>query len=203
LLEGFLDYLYSNPPGGWTAPVLALVAFLETLFPPLPGDVLFIVLAGWAFSGGLPLTVAALSGVTGCFAASCILFYLGSRPGRRFMEGWLKRRIEPARVDRASEMVARHGPLILAGSRFVPGLRSLLVVAAGTSGLRFAAAALPIAFSAVAWYMILSIAGSVLGSNLESARGFIGRFEVWIWVFLAAGAVSTLLMRFLSRRRAT
>lgn len=201
LIENLIEYLSAHPPGTWAAPVLALIAFVETLFPPVPGDVLFIVMSGWALSGGMHLATAAASGVAGCFLASCILFYLGHKPGRQFIEGWLKRRMEPSRIDRAQELVSGHGPLILAGSRFVPGLRSMLVLIAGTSGMRFSVAVLPIAFSAVAWYTILSAAGSILGHSLETARGFMSKFELWIWVMLVLSAVLLLLWRLTRARR--
>lgn len=201
MIEGFLEYLSSHPPGGWTGPVLCLVAFVETLFPPIPGDILFIVISGWALSGGMPLPVAAASGVAGCFLASCILFYLGHRPGRKLVDRLLRKRVEPERVERARALIAGHGPLILAGSRFVPGLRSLLVLVAGTSGMRFSMAVLPIAFSAVAWYLILSLAGSVFGRNLAGAEGFMRQFEIWIWITLGLGASAYMILRLMVRKR--
>ena len=202
MIEGFLDFLSSHPPGGWTGPVLCLVAFVETLFPPIPGDILFIVISGWALSGGMPLPVAAAYGVAGCFLASCILFYLGHRPGRRLVDRLLAERVEPERVERARELVAGHGPLILAGSRFVPGVRSLLVLVAGTSGMKFSMAVLPIAFSAVAWYSILSLVGSVFGGNLAGAQGFMSHFEIWIWIALGIGTGICVLLRLMARKRA-
>ena len=184
MIESILEYLANNPPGAWAGPLLGVIAFAETLFPPIPGDILFIVITGWAVSGGLSLMMATVCGVTGCFLASCILFYVGHKPGRQFVEGWLKRKVEPERIDRAKSMIAHRGPLILAVSRFIPGVRSLLVFMAGSSDMRFAPAAVPIAFSALAWYLLLSIAGSIFGSNLQAAEGFMKHFEIWLWIIL-------------------
>jgi len=185
LIEGIFEYLVNNPPGAWAGPLLGLIAFAETLFPPVPGDILFVIISGWAISGSLSLTMVTIYGVTGCFLASCILFYVGHKPGRQFVEGWLSRKVEPERIDRAKSLIADRGPLILAVSRFIPGVRSLLVFMAGTSGMRFALAAIPIAFSAIAWYLILSVAGSIFGHNLQAAEGFMKHFEIWIWIILA------------------
>jgi membrane protein DedA with SNARE-associated domain len=201
LIESVLEYLSTHPPGGWAGPALGLLAFIETIFPPIPGDILFIVISGWALSGGLSLVIAALYGAAGCFLASCILFYLGHRPGRMIVDGWLKRRVEPERVNRAKDLVAGHGPVILAASRFVPGLRSLLVLIAGTSGMRFAPAVFPIAFSAVAWYLILSLAGSVFGHNLVTAEVFMRKFEIWIWVLLGLCICAFVILKLMKARR--
>ncbi len=195
MIEHVLQFLIDNPPGPWIGPLLGAVAFVETLFPPFPGDVLFVVLSGWAMAGGTSLPVAALSGLLGCFAASCILFYLGRSPGRRFVDGWLSRHIDPERIGKAKELIASRGPVILAGSRFIPGVRSLLVLMAGTSGMHFSTAVLPIAASATAWYAILSVGGRIVGNNLAGAEGFMRHFEIWIWVLLAVVLVVLLLFR--------
>jgi membrane protein DedA with SNARE-associated domain len=171
-----LEYLANNPPGAWTGPLLGVIAFAETLFPPIPGDILFIVISGWALTGGLSLMTAAFYGVTGCILASCILFYIGHKPGRQFVEGWLKRKVEPERVDRAKSLIADRGPLILAVSRFIPGVRSLLV------------------------FMVLSIAGSIFGSNMQAAEGFMKHFEIWLWIILAVVVLIFLIIGIRRRR---
>ncbi|MCD4846890.1 MAG: DedA family protein [Candidatus Aegiribacteria sp.] len=200
MIEYILEYLANNPPGIWAGPLLGIIAFIETLFPPLPGDVLFVVLAGWAMIGGLSLILAISFGVAGCFFASCILFFIGHAPGRKFVDGWLSRKVNPIRVEKAKLLIRKHGPVILAGSRFIPGVRSLLVLMAGTSGMRFTVAALPVAISAIAWYVILSIAGSILGNNLEAVEGFMRQFEVWIWGLLGIVFIVFMLLRRFCRK---
>ncbi len=201
MIEQILEYLANNPPGIWAGPLLGIIAFVETLFPPLPGDILFVILAGWAMSGGLSFILTALFGVAGCFLASCILFFFGHSSGRKFVDGWLSRKVKPIRVEKAKTLIKKHGPVVLAGSRFIPGVRSLLVLIAGTSGMRFASAALPVAVSAIAWYIILSVAGLILGNNLEAVEGFMKQFEVWIWIVLAVIVVVLVLMKWLDKRR--
>ncbi len=201
MIEQILEYLANNPPGVWAGPLLGIIAFVETLFPPLPGDILFIILAGWAMTGGLSFILTASFGVAGCFLASCVLFFIGHSPGRKFVDGWLSRKVNPIRVEKAKSLIKKHGPVILAGSRFIPGVRSLLVLMAGTSGMRFAAAALPVTISAIAWYIILSVAGSILGNNLEAVEGFMKQFEVWIWILLGVIVVVFMSMKRLFKRR--
>lgn len=185
MIDRLLEYLIQNPPGPWIGPLLAGVAFVETVFPPLPGDVLFVVLSGWAITGGMPAVQGALFGLVGCFLASCLLFVFGSGHGRRFVKGWLSRKVDPDRVNRAGDLIAARGPLILAFSRFIPGIRSLLVIMAASSGMRFRSAVLPIAASAAVWYAALSAAGVVVGDNMEAAERFMNQFEIWIWATIA------------------
>ncbi|MBD3278579.1 MAG: hypothetical protein GF388_09780 [Candidatus Aegiribacteria sp.] len=201
MIEDLLEYVYSHPPGSWAGPLMGLIAFTETLFPPLPGDVIFVVVTGWAVSGGFPVALSCVCGLTGCFLASCLLFFLGHKPGKQFVEGWLENRVGVEKIDRARDLVHSHGPLVLAASRFIPGVRSLLVLIAGSSGMKFAVAVVPILISASVWYLILALAGSLLGASLESAQGFMARFGTWTWVALAASAAVLLLVKLKGRKK--
>lgn len=201
MIESMLEYFANSSPGYWAGPILGLIAFVETLFPPFPGDIIFIVISGWAISTGFPFILAAVYGVAGCFIASCILFYVGHKPGKQFVEVWVKRKVEPEKVNKAKELIVNHGSIILALSRFVPGIRSLLVIMAGSSGMRFVMAVIPVAFSAIAWYTILSAAGLVFGENIKAAEGFMKHFEIWIWIVLAVSLFAFLIFRYSGRKK--
>jgi len=195
VIERILAFLSSNQPGFWAGPLLSLIAFTETVFPPFPGDILFVLLSGWAMTGGLSFAAGASFGLGGCLIASCLLFYIGHSPGRRFVDGWLSKKVDPDKVEKAKGLVRNYGPVILTGSRFLPGIRSLIVLIAGTSGMRFSLAFLPITLSAAAWYAILSLAGRLFGKNIDSATVFVRQFEVWIWVLIGVAIITVLVFR--------
>ena len=201
MIESLLEFLVQHPPGPWIGPLLGGVAFIETLFPPFPGDILFIVLSGWAVAGGMHAAFIAAFGLAGCFLASCMLFLFGSIHGRKFIDGWLSRRVDPERIRRAGALIASRGAVILVFSRFIPGIRSLLVIMAAGSGMRFRAAVLPIAFGAAVWYSMLSIGGSAVGANIEAVEGFMKEFEIWVWASLGALVAVSLLIRSVRKRR--
>ena len=194
MIENLIDYLIRHPPGAWIGPILGATALVETLFPPFPGDMLFLALTGWAVAGGAHPAVAAGYGLAGCFAASCVLFLFGSVHGKRLVDGRLARRVDPGRLGRAVGLVARRGPVILLLSRFLPGIRSLIVVVAGGSGMRFRAAVAPILAGAAAWYAALTAGGTLVGDNLEAAEEFMGRFETWVWASLGVVLIASLLV---------
>ena len=119
----------------------------------------------------------------------------------QLLEGWLTRKVEPRKIEKAKALIRKRGPLVLAGSRFIPGIRSILVLIAGTSGMRFLLAVIPITISAVAWYLILTVAGSVLGNNMEAAEGFMRQFEIWIWILLGVIIGTIITFKVFSRKR--
>jgi membrane protein DedA with SNARE-associated domain len=201
VIESLLQFLVLHPPGPWIGPLLGGVAFVETLFPPFPGDLLFLALSGWAVAGGMHAAYIAAFGLAGCFLASCLLFLFGSIHGRKFIDGWLSRKVDPDRIRKAAALIASRGAVILVFSRFIPGIRSLLVIMAAGSGMRFRSAVLPIAVGAAAWYALLSIGGSIMGDNIEAVERFMKQFEIWVWASLGALVAVSLLIRSVRKRR--
>lgn len=200
MIEWFLGLLESTPPGDWVVALLGVIALVETLFPPVPGDLLFVVTAGWARVGGSSAASMATAGFLGCMVSSVGLYVFGRTAGRAFTRGFLARRLGLQKVRRAEVLFRRHGPFALVASRFIPGVRSLLVVVAGASGMGPVRSTLAVSVSAAAWYALLTAAGVVAGDNMVTARAFLHSYERWIW--LAAGLALLVYAGFhLARRR--
>ncbi len=202
MIESIFEYLTNNQPGDWIFFVLAVTAFVETVFPPFPGDLLFIVLAGWTYSSGMSLVTIALVGIAGCFLASIVLFKLGRYFGRRAVEKWLARKVSHHKIERADNLIDKYGPMILVLGRFLPGIRSLLVLIAGTSKMKYLSAGISVLFGSIIWYTILSIAGEIAGDNFEKAGELMNHFELWMWILLGIITVAALLFK-IRRKRST
>jgi membrane protein DedA with SNARE-associated domain len=115
--------------------------------------VLFVLLTG--------LTIAIIS------VAGEILTYwaarLGGRPliERLAARGWL--RIDPRRAARAESLFARWGLRLVVFGRIFPGLRTLVSVPAGLTGMPFGQFAGAAFAGAFAWNTLLVCAGYLLG----------------------------------------
>jgi membrane protein DedA with SNARE-associated domain len=217
MLEHLLDWLQSHPPGPAIYPVLAAIAFVETLFPPFPGDVLFVAAGSWAGSSpaalpgvalpsflegpALNLVASAASGFAGCLAATVILLYAGRGMARSRTGGALARWVGRERIDRAERLFRKRGGVVLLGSRFIPGIRSVLVLVAGSSRMKISHALTWAGGSAVLWYSGLAVLGNVIGRNLVTAREFFRHYEGFVLAAVGAGAAILLLARAARRRK--
>src|SRR3954471_21120001 len=88
----------------WGAPGLALVAFLDSSFLPLPGitDILLIVLVTRHRDTMLLYVAAAVAGsVAGCLMMHAI--------GKKGGEALVRRRFTGPRIEKATESLRRHG----------------------------------------------------------------------------------------------
>lgn len=189
MLEDILLFLEAHSPGIWTGPLLAGIAFVETIFPPFPGDVLFILVSGWARIGGFSLVWVVLTGFTGCLIGTAVLLYVGRSSSSTLKESFLFRKLNSGRVDRAEKLFRKHGSMILMGSRFIPGIRSLLVLVAGSSGMNFARAMTAAGVSALVWYWILSIVSMFLGDNIHNVQAFMSLYGKWVWIILGCAVL--------------
>lgn len=116
--------------------VVITVILIGGLGVPIPEDVP-LVLAGYLAGQGhaepvLLLPLAFLS----TLCADGITFWLGRRFGGQLARlPLLRRLLSPRRVERSRLVLDGHGGKIVFASRFVPGLRSPMIFAAGSAGM--------------------------------------------------------------------
>ena len=157
---------------------LALSAFVENLVPPIPGDTItafgaFLVGVGKLSFGGLYISTT-----LGSSLGFLTLFWLGGFLGRHFFIERDFRFLQAKDIIRAEEWFGRYGYFLILFNRFVPGVRSVISIAAGLSRFR----TLPVAFlsllSCAAWNLIWIFMGRTLGTHWETVEKKMGDFLV-------------------------
>ena len=157
---------------------VALLMLAENVFPPIPSE-LIMPLAGFSAAQrtlSLPLVVA--SGAAGSLAGVAVWYALGRALGlarvRRLAARhgrWLT--LSPTDVDRADTWFRRHGPVAVALGRLVPGVRTLVSVPAGVSGMGLAPFLLFSALGTVGWTALLAGAGYLLEARYEAVSAWL------------------------------
>ena len=179
---------------------IAIVMAIETVFPPIPSE-LVLPLAGFQVARGtlgfLPaLGASTLGAVLGAFLLYAIA-RLGGRPLVLRLHPLL--RITERDMDRADRWFDRRAvPIVLFG-RLVPGVRSLVSVPAGLSEMpvwRFLAAT---AAGALLWNAALLGAGALLGSQYDRVEGYVGPVSTVVMAVVVLAAIAGLVWL---RRRA-
>ena len=186
----------------WGAAGVALLLFLENLFPPLPSEVI-LPLAGMAAArGDLSLGAAIAAGSLGSLAGAA-LWYL---PGRLFGQMRLKRAaarhgrwltVSPADIDRAIRWFQRWGYLSVLLCRLVPGLRTLISIPAGLAEMRWLPFLLWSALGSLVWTSLLVLAGYWLAGGNDTLQLYVSR----IGDLVLAGLICLYVWRLVSFRR--
>lgn len=117
-----------------------LLMFGENLFPPIPSEVI-LPLAGYtAAQGRGSLPVVIMAGTLGSVAGATLWYYVGRWIGierlKRFAADhgrWLT--LTPEEIDRVDKWFDRYGRWAVLFGRLLPGIRTLISVPAGVTGM--------------------------------------------------------------------
>jgi membrane-associated protein len=164
-LGGILDpAVLLHNVGPWALVVVVAIVFVETglLFPFLPGDSLVFAAAIVIAALGIPLwlliAIVALTAAVG----SAVGFAIGRRAGPRLFKD--DARLFKAKYrDQADEFFARYGAWALVLARFVPIVRTYVPPFVGASSMRWRVFLVWDVVGAVAWALLLTLAGFWLG----------------------------------------
>jgi membrane protein DedA with SNARE-associated domain len=163
-LDGFLSWLTTVPD--WLVYLLlAASAFVENVFPPIPGDTITAFGAFLVGTGRLDFMGVYLATTIGSVTGFLFLFWLGLILGRRFFVEREHRFFKAKDILRAEAWFGKYGYWLILANRFLPGVRSVISIAGGIYGLRIATVALLATASSAAWNLIWIFAGYVLGTN--------------------------------------
>ncbi|GGJ88166.1 DedA family protein [Deinococcus aquiradiocola] len=179
---------------------IVLLMVLENLFPPLPSE-LILPAAGFAAARGeLHLAGVAASGALGSVIGTLPLYWLGRAVGEERLVRWADRygrwlTVRGQDVRRADAWFDRYGWSAVLFGRMVPGIRSLLSLPAGMSGMPLPTFVLYSAVGSGLWALLLSGAGYLLGDHYEVVGQYVGPVGTGVLALLLGYAVVWVLRR--------
>ena len=163
----FLTHVHQTY-GLWLYVVLGLIFFLESgVFftgPFLPGESLLFVAGATAAAGVLDPWAAILCSAIGALFGNITGFFLGAWLGKKLFSHQSGKWFNEANLQKAKIFFNEHGGNAVALARFIPLIRSLIPVVAGSSRMNFMLFNIYSALSAFAWTAILIALGYWLGS---------------------------------------
>lgn len=178
---------------------VALMMFLENVFPPIPSE-LIMPAAGFAAAiGKLSLISVIIAGTIGSVLGALPLYYLGSRLDEtrliRLTERYGKYLlITPKDIVSAQAWFDRHGKTVVFFGRMIPAIRSLISIPAGMARMSLLPFLMLTAMGSMIWSALLAYAGFVLGANYEKVGIYIESVSHYV-VLLMVLIFSYLLYR--------
>lgn len=147
-----LSHFLAETVSRYGIPALFVSVTLETLGAPLPGETALIVAAASAAAGKLDIWSVALTGFIAAMLGDNIGYLLGRRLGRPVVTRYGSRfGITDRNFDKVEAVARRWGPLMVVVARFVPLLRQLNGLVAGTTRMAWPRFALANAVGAALW----------------------------------------------------
>jgi len=157
---------------------IALLMFLENIFPPIPSEVVMPLAGFTSAQGGMSLVGVILAGSLGSLAGAVPWYYAGKVYGAERMRDFAKRyghwiTVSPEDIDHATNWFNRHGRSAVLIGRLVPGVRTLISVPAGISGMGLFPFLLYSTIGTVAWTSLLAICGYILRDQWSTVESYI------------------------------
>jgi membrane protein DedA with SNARE-associated domain len=157
---------------------------------PVNEDLLLVLAAALTLRGVMepvPLVAVAWCGIV---IADALVFHWGHRFGGPLLQHRLAARLlPPDRLSRAQARMVRWGPAYLFAVRFMPGMRSALLFAAGSLKMPYRHLFLFDGAAALVEVPLLVYAVRHLGGRWE---GIVDLLQAWRWPLLAALAAMAL-----------
>ena len=197
-MTGLLTFLESLPAGPLYGLIAALAA-VENVFPPVPADTAVDLGAFLAGRGIMdPWIVFGLTWIANVSSGAAV-YALARRHGRAVFQGVLGRRLfSDATIARIEEQYERHGTWGIFLSRLLPVWRGLVMPFAGIARVPAWRALLPLAAASALYYGALTFLITTLGTNLEDVLRVVGRVNAVLAVL--AGALLLALALWILRR---
>lgn len=182
-----------------------LLMFTESLFPPLPSEVV-MPLAGYAAArGSLAIVPMILAGTLGSLTGATVWFLVARWFGEDRLRRWSDRfgrvlTLTQGDIDRADAWFRRSGHVVVLVGRLIPAVRVLISLPAGLAGMPFRRF---LAFSFIGtlvWTGTLMLAGYWLGSSSATIRDWVSPITVAI-VAICVAVYTARLITYPRRRR--
>ena len=173
---------------------VGFLMFLETIFPPLPSEVIMSVAGVAAGQGKLDYGFVVAAGTAGAMLGN-IVWYLAARAlGVHRLKPFITRygrwlTLSWPDVERAERWFRVNGVFFVFLGRMLPTIRSLVSVPAGLLRMRFKSFVIASTLGTAGWTALLAGAGYKLGENVGEIERFIGPASNAILVVLFAGYV--------------
>jgi membrane protein DedA with SNARE-associated domain len=153
---------------------VGVLAAIETIFPPIPSEIVLPFAGYLAQRGHLSLPWVLVAATLGALVGALALYGFAAKVGHERASALLARipLVDREDVDRASDWFARHGRSAVFVGRLVPGVRSLVSLPAGAQRMPLARFIVYTTAGSLVWNTLLVGAGYALGTQWEETAAY-------------------------------
>lgn len=149
---------------------IALLMFLDNVFPPIPSEII-MPSAGYAASQGqLHIVGVIVAGCLGSLIAAAVLYWVGYKFNHATIFSFVDRYgkylfLKSTDVQKSLQWFEQHGHRIVFAGRMIPAVRSLISIPAGMSRMPFWKFMLYSSLGTIIWTTFLAYVGFYFGEN--------------------------------------
>ena len=158
---------------------VAALMLLETVFPPVPSEVIMTVAGVSAARGNMTLEGTILAGTAGAMLGNWFWYWLAIKFGEARMHVFIDKysrwlTLDWDEVERGERLFAKYGSIIVLVARMIPTLRSLISIPAGIFKMPLGRFLVFSTIGTLGWSAALAGAGFFLGSQFGDVEKWLG-----------------------------
>jgi membrane protein DedA with SNARE-associated domain len=183
--------------GDWTTDLIEqtgyvgifLLMFLETIFPPIPSEVIMPLAGVQAAQGKLALWAVIASGTGGAMLGNLFWYALARVIGLQRFKPFIVRygrwlTLDWDDVEKSERLFGRFGGIIVSGGRMLPTIRSVISIPAGLLNMRLKSFFIWSTVGTALWTALLASAGWGLGKAFRDIDKILGPLSTAVIVLI-------------------
>ena len=183
-----------------------IAAFVETVFPPIPSEVIFPLAGFVAFKSNfnyLQTFLMSFSGALGATIGSILIYFLSYKIGRKAIIKIGKYVfVSQKKIEKAEYWFQKYGIYAVFLGRMAPGIREIISIPAGISKMDFKKFVIFTFIGSLIWSTLLVFAGYYFGNSWESFSTSLQKvFPVITLLLLLVIAISLIYFFFKKRKK--
>ncbi len=199
---GFIQDILHHLNYFWVAVLMAI----ESSFIPFPSEVVVPPAAYKAATGEMDLFLVVLFATIGSDIGALVNYYLAKYLGRPIVYKFAASRLgrlcllSPEKVEKAEGYFVKNGVTSTLVGRLVPGIRQLISIPAGLSGMPVGRFLLYTTIGAGAWNVVLALLGWFIGKTVppelfaETIKSYSSAIGLGIVAVLVVGGLAYYLL---------
>ncbi|KQR32993.1 alanine dehydrogenase [Curtobacterium sp. Leaf154] len=176
---------------------VGLMLFVETVFPPIPSEVILPLAGFLAGAGQMNLVLVLVLATIGSYLGALVLYWLGAKIGFERTTRWFGKLplVDEDDFRKAAGWFHRHGKSAVFFGRFIPIVRSLISLPAGADRMHLGTFSVFTIIASGIWNSALVLLGAAFGSQYDKVEAYTEWIDRVLYVAIAVVVVSFVVRR--------
>ncbi|HJQ18437.1 MAG TPA: DedA family protein [Allosphingosinicella sp.] len=166
-----------------------LLMFLETVFPPIPSEVIMPLAGVRAARGPMTLLGVIVSGTAGAMAGNLFWYFAARVIGMERFKPLIERygrwlTLDWYDIEKAQRLFGRFGHIVVFVGRLLPTIRSIVSIPAGLLKMRLRRFFIWSAIGTAVWSSALAVAGWMLGRRFHEVELVLGPLSMAVMALI-------------------
>ncbi len=170
---------------------VGFLMFLETVFPPIPSEVIMSVAGLAAAHDKLEIVPVIASGMCGAMLGNTFWYFAARVIGIERLKPliirwgrWLT--LDWPEIERAQKLFGTQGWAVVFFGRMLPTLRSLISIPAGLLKMRLSTFLIWSTIGTTGWTILLAMSGYLVGKRFPDVDTYVGPLSMAVIVVIVA-----------------